>query len=85
MVHKEQRDQALFRDQVLTGTTHVQRALQDKRSKLIVKGRFRESGFTYMGDTVILWNIREYLANPKWKEEAIRKSRKRRGRRRSQI
>ena len=83
VVHKEQREQAIFRDQVLNGTTDVQRALQEKRSKLIVKGRFRESGFNYMGDTVIIWNLREYLANPKWKEEAIRKSSKRRRHRRS--
>ena len=78
IVHKEQRDQAMFRDQVLQGTTDLQKALQEKRSKLIVKGRFRESGFTYMGDTVIIWNLREYLANSKWKEEALRKSSKRR-------
>ena len=79
-VHKEQREQAAFRDQVFHGTTDVQLALQDKRSKLIVKGRFRETGFTYMGDTVVIWNLREYLDNPKWKEEALRKSTKRRSR-----
>jgi hypothetical protein len=33
-----------------------------------------------MGDTVIIWNLREYLDNPKWKEDALRKSSKRKAR-----
>jgi hypothetical protein len=78
--HKEQRDQALFREQVLGGTSLIQREAKYKRSKLIAKGRFREPGFCYMGDTVIIWNLREYLDNPKWKEDALRKSSKRKAR-----
>lgn len=77
-VHKEQRDQAAFREQVINGTTDIQRELLTRRSKIVLPGRFREPGFAYMGDTVVIWNLREYLANPKWKEEALRKSAKRR-------
>lgn len=79
-MHKEQRDQAAFREQILSGTTDVQLALQAKRSKIVVKGRFREPGFAYMGDTVIIFSLKEYLSNPKWKEDALRKSSKRRAR-----
>ena len=79
-VHKEQREQALFREQVLKGTSLIQRQAREKRSKLIRKGRFREPGFCYMGDTVVIWNLREYLKNPKWKEDALRKSSKRNSR-----
>lgn len=42
--------------------------------------KFREPGFVYLGDTVVIWNIHEYLANPKWKEDALRKSMKRKER-----
>jgi hypothetical protein len=81
-VHKDQREQSLFREQVMNGTSDVQRQAKGKRSKSIEKkGRlFREPGFTYIGDTVIIWSLREYLANPKWKEDALRKSSKRRAR-----
>mmetsp|Transcript_73444 Transcript_73444/g.212724 ORF Transcript_73444/g.212724 Transcript_73444/m.212724 type:complete len:162 (+) Transcript_73444:73-558(+) len=76
-VHREQREQAAFREQVLEGTTEVQLALKSKQSRLINKGRFHETGFTYMGDTVIIWNLRDYLQDPKRKEDALRKSSKR--------
>ena len=79
-MHQEQRAQALFRDQVLQGKAPIQLALQEKRSKGVAKGRFREPGFRYMGDTVIIWSLREYLANPKWKEDALRKASKRKAR-----
>jgi hypothetical protein len=72
--------QAAFREKILSATTDVQLALQARRSKLIVKGRFREPGFTYMGDTVIIFSLKAYLSNPKWKEGALRKSSKRRAR-----
>lgn len=54
-VHKEQREQALFREEVFAGTSLLQLQAKDKRSKLVAKGRFREPGFCYMGDTVVIW------------------------------
>lgn len=36
-----------------------------------------------MGDTVIIWYLRDYLTrNPKWKEDALRKASKRNARQR---
>ena len=70
----------MVREQIMSGTTAVQLALQTKKSKAIGKGRFREPGFTFMGDTVIIFSLKEYLANPKWKDDALRKANKRRAR-----
>jgi hypothetical protein len=75
--HKEARQQTLWNKQILSGTTWIHQRGKDKRAKLLPKGRFREPGFTYLGDTVVVWNVREYLANPKWKEDALRKANKR--------
>ena len=61
----------------MSGTTWIQELVKDKRSKLLPKRRFREPGFTYLGDTVVVWNVRDYLANPKWKDDALRKANKR--------
>ena len=78
--HKEARQQTLWNKQILSGTTWIQELVKDKRSKLLPKRRFREPGFTYLGDTVVVWNVRDYLANPKWKDDALRKANKRKAR-----
>lgn len=79
--HRESREQAQWREKLLAGTTDIQLRAKEKRSKLIKKGRFREKEFAYIGDTVIIWNIHEYMANPKWKEDALRKASRRNARR----
>ena len=38
---------------------------------------FHEPGFVYTGDTVVIWNLYEYHATPKWRDDAIRKSQRR--------
>lgn len=76
--HKKPRAHALRKEQVLAGTTEVQRLAAAKRSMRIPAGRFfREPGFVYQGDTVVIWDLRAYARNPKWKEEAVRKSMRR--------
>jgi hypothetical protein len=65
----------------MSGTTPIQLAAKEKRSKVINTGKhsmFREKGFNYLGDTVVVWNLSEYLDNRKWKEDALRKANKRR-------
>jgi hypothetical protein len=79
-VHKESRDLAKWREMVLAGTTSIQQKAKEKRSKLLRRGRFRESEFVYLGDTVMIWNIRDYRANPKWKDDALRKASRRNAR-----
>lgn len=80
--HQKPRAQTLWKEQVLAGTTETQLwAAQQRRMRLMDKassgkrrGFFREPGFVYQGDTVVIWDIRSYASNPKWKEDAIRKS-----------
>ena len=74
--HKRPREQALFRAQVLEASTDIQRRAADLRARKIPdKRRFvREPSLAYTGDTIVIWNVREYLANPKWRDDAVRKS-----------
>jgi len=74
--HRKQRAQALWKEQVRAGTTDVQRLAAAKRRMRM--GRFfREPGFVYQGDTVVIWDLRAYASNPKWREEAVRKAMRR--------
>jgi len=75
--HKKGKEQAIWKRQVLEGTTDIQVMAKRIRSRVIPKKRFREQGFAYAGDTVVIWNLREYLRNPKWREDALRKSSRR--------
>jgi len=75
--HRKSKENAIWKQQVLSGTTDVQNMVNAIRKKTIRKGRFREIGFRYQGDTVIIWDLREYRRNSKWKEDAMRKSARR--------
>ena len=33
-----------------------------------------EPAFRYLQESLIVWNCRQYLDNPKWREDAIRRS-----------
>jgi hypothetical protein len=73
--HKRPREYAAWKAQVLQGSTLIQQRAAELRSRRIPdKRRFvKEPGFVYTGDTIVIWNVREYLANPKWRDDAIRK------------
>ena len=76
--HAAMRAKQTWKSQVLEGTTVVQQLAAEKRRALLPKNRFRESGFVYTGDTVVIWNLREYYyAHPKWRDEARRRSKRR--------
>lgn len=78
--HKRLREQASWKERVIAGTTIIQVHAKEKRSKLLKPGRFREPGFVYQGDSVVLWSLRMYMSNPKWRDDALRKSNRRRAR-----
>jgi hypothetical protein len=61
----------------LEGTTDVQQLAVAKRRALLRKSRFRETGFQYTGDTVVVWNVTDYYDNPKWREDARRRAKRR--------
>lgn len=75
--HKEARQQAEWRELVLKGATPIQRMAAKKRSTAVLPGAFREPGFIYMNQTIQIWNIHEYKRNPKWRDDAVRRSEKR--------
>ena len=79
VVHKEIRAKAQWKQDVLNRCTPIHRMAKSKKSQQIRDGAFREKGFVYMGQTIQIWNIREYMRNPKWKEDAVRKSKRRLG------
>lgn len=79
--HKQAREQAAWKEKVVSGTTDVQKLAKELRSKQrLPPKRFKEPGFVYTGDTIVIWNLREYMKNPKWREDAVRKSVRRKDR-----
>lgn len=47
-----------------------------KRKCKVVKGAFHDSNIQYFGETVVIWNIREFMNVTKWREDAIRRSKR---------
>ena len=73
--HAALRDKQQWRAAVLAGTTDVQMFAAAKRKALLPKHHtFRECGFVYAGDTVVIWNFKEYYACPRWRDDARRRS-----------
>eukprot|EP00536_Pseudo-nitzschia_multiseries_P006581 jgi/Psemu1/286557/fgenesh1_pg.142_\ len=62
-VHQEQKARARWREAVTNGTTEIQREARIKKARKIPRGRFKEEAFSYMNDTVVLWDLRTVL-NP---------------------
>jgi hypothetical protein len=75
------REQAQVRAQILEGTAPAQLLAGQIRSKLLPSKRFREKSFVYQGDTVRVWDLREFASrHPKAADDAVRKSLRRRQR-----
>lgn len=75
--HKEAREKALLDSAILNGTSEINLKAAAKRKLAIVPGSFREPAFAYLGETAMLWSLRDYMAVPKWRDDAVRRSRKR--------
>ena len=78
-VHMKVKEQKAWKESVLVGSTDVQKQAALLRKRRLAPGTFHEPLFMYVGDSIVLWNIREYIKNSKWREEAIRKSKRRSG------
>jgi hypothetical protein len=65
---------ASYRAAILARSTDPQRAALLERAKRISKGRFREPHFKYQGDTVVIWNIREFTHHREWRIETMKKT-----------
>ena len=42
----------------------------------MAKGAFKDSNIQYFGETVVIWNIREFMSVTKWREDAVRRSKR---------
>jgi hypothetical protein len=78
--HAESRARQKYHADLLLGNTEIARRAKQVRALALLPGAFRESGFVSMTQTIKIWDLREFMANPKWKEDAVRKSQKRKAR-----
>lgn len=62
---------------MLDGTDRITQAAKKKRESKVGPGAFHDSNLQYFGDTVVIWDVKEFMANPKWREDAMRRSRNR--------
>ena len=74
--HCEGHQQFRIRESIINGTHPIQITAKKQRDLAVKSDTFREKGFKYMGETVLIWNFDKFMDNPKWKEEAIRKLKK---------
>jgi hypothetical protein len=78
VVHTEQRSKNLFKQRIMDGTTDLQRTAEEKKSRVILKGRFKEPNFRYLGDTCVVWNIHQCFNDRRInREEILRKAQRR--------
>ncbi len=68
--HREQRE----KESIINGVHPINQLAKQKRSLEIKPGLFRDPAFQYLGETIIIWSLEEYMSNVKWREDAIRKS-----------
>ncbi len=61
---------------ILDGNDIITRLATQKRKCKVAKGAFHESNIQYFGETVVIWNIREFMNVTKWREDAIRRSKR---------
>ena len=75
--HKEARSNLKKQASILDGTDWISRTAAAKRASKVTPGTFYDTNIEYLGETVVIWDIKEYFNNVKWREDAIRRSRKR--------
>ena len=72
--HQERRK----KERIYDGTAPANMQAARKRSLAIRTGTFRESAFRYLGETLLVWNFNDFMAVPKWRNDAIRRSKRHR-------
>lgn len=72
--HREAREELRKKQSILDGTDAITMAAAKKRASKVAPGMFFDSNIEYFGETVVLWNVNEFMDNTKWREDAIRRS-----------
>jgi len=77
--HREQRESAREKDLILEGNHYINKMAAQIRAKAIPPGRCRESSIKYTSETLTIWSLKQYMANPKWRDDAVRRSKRKAG------
>lgn len=77
--HREAREALRKTQSILDGTDAITRMATQKRNSKVAKGAFKDSNIQYFGETVVIWNIREFMSVTKWREDAVRRSKRKLG------
>lgn len=78
--HAESREKAKYNDDLLKRNTDIARKAKRQRSLALRPGSFKEVGFSFTEQSIKIWDIHEFMSNQKWKDDAVRRSKKRKAR-----
>lgn len=62
------------KEDILNGTHPINKMADAKRALTVKPGVFHDPAFRYLGETILIWSLSDYMTNSKWRDEAIRKS-----------
>eukprot|EP00574_Skeletonema_japonicum_P003233 CAMPEP_0201726328 /NCGR_PEP_ID=MMETSP0593-20130828/9384_1 /ASSEMBLY_ACC=CAM_ASM_000672 /TAXON_ID=267983 /ORGANISM="Skeletonema japonicum, Strain CCMP2506" /LENGTH=197 /DNA_ID=CAMNT_0048217801 /DNA_START=193 /DNA_END=786 /DNA_ORIENTATION=+ len=74
--HHEAREALRKTQSILNGTDAITRMATAKRNSKVAKGAFKDANIQYFGETVVIWNVREFMSVTKWREDAVRRSKR---------
>lgn len=74
--HREQREKEKEKLLISEGRHPLQLYAKMQRTSAVKPGAFREPAFRYHGETLLIWDIQTFMKNPKWRDDAVRKSRR---------
>ena len=72
--HREARAELSKKQAILDGTDYITRTANAKRASKVAPGSFYDTNISYFGETVVIWNVHDFMKNDKWRDDAIRKS-----------
>ena len=72
--HREARAELSRKQAILDGTDYITRTANAKRASKVSPGSFYDTNISYFGETVVIWNVHDFMKNDKWRDDAIRKS-----------
>lgn len=72
--HRALRGEKRRQDEIFAGTHNINRLARRQRSLAVKNRAFTEPSFHFLNETLLIWSSKDFLANPKWREDAIRRS-----------
>jgi len=70
------REKEKEKELILEGKHALQIQAKKQRALRVTARAFHEPAFRYLGETLLIWDLRAYMSNAKWRDDAIRKSRR---------